>query len=225
MDVTSLFTNIPLDLAITGLTSRWPLIERNTRLSFDEFIKAVKFVLSSTYFTFNHTIYRQTYGMPMGSPLSPIIADLVMQDVEEKVSNSLDYPVTFYFRYVDDIILAAPAKNINEILRKFNNYHERLKFTIEYENNRCLSFLDLNLMVNDDTIIIDWYHKKTFSDRYLSYFSNHPMNQKLSTIYGRQSDFTITSALSQEKSRVLYRNFSGQWVSLTFYFQRNHSPA
>jgi len=39
-------------------------------------------------------------------------------------------------------------------------------------------------MSNDNVITIDWFHKKTFSRRYLSYFSNHPICQyKIGTIY------------------------------------------
>lgn len=35
----------------------------------------VKFIMNSTYFTFNSKYYKQSFGTPMGSPLSPIIAD------------------------------------------------------------------------------------------------------------------------------------------------------
>jgi len=63
---------------------------------------------------------------------------------------------------------------------RYNNYHNRLKFTIEYENH-CLSFLDLSIKT-EKMKIIDWFHKNTFSGRYLSFFSNHPMCQKTGII-------------------------------------------
>jgi len=47
------------------------------------------------------TIYKQTYGTPMGSPLSPVIADVVMQDLETACLNRINCQLTFYFRYVD----------------------------------------------------------------------------------------------------------------------------
>jgi len=40
----------------------------------------------------------------MGSPLSPILADIVMQDFEKKVISMLPARLLFYFWYVDDII-------------------------------------------------------------------------------------------------------------------------
>jgi len=105
----------------------------------------------------------------MGSPISPIIADIVMQDLETSILTRLNVQLPFYYRYVDDIVLAAPRDKIMDILDEFNSYHSRLKFTYELENNGSLSFLDLKLRISDNKILIDWFHKKTFSGRTLSY--------------------------------------------------------
>jgi len=69
---------------------------------------------------------------------------------------------------VDDIVIAAPRDKIGLIFKTFNDYHNRLKFTIEYEENRSLSFLDSRLIISDNLIHIDWFHKETFSGRFLS---------------------------------------------------------
>lgn len=76
LDVVSLFTNIPLELAIIGVKKRWKYIAKKTVIPKDEFVTALSFVLDSTFFKFNNTIYKQTFGSPIGSPLSPIIADI-----------------------------------------------------------------------------------------------------------------------------------------------------
>jgi len=155
LDVISLFTNIPQDLAIDSILNRWSLIRKNTNIPMEDFILAIKFVLSSTYFTFNNIIYRQTFGTSMGCPLSPVIADIVLQDLEEKALNNINLNLSFYYRYVDDIILAAPFNHFTNILNIFNSFHNRLQFTIEFENNRNISFLDLSLNVVDNKIKID----------------------------------------------------------------------
>jgi len=183
-DVTSLFTNVPLDLAINSIEKRWEHIGNHINISQNEFIAAIKFVLTSTFFKFNNGIYRQTFGMPMGSPLSPIISDLVMRDLEENVMNSLSIRPLFYVRYVDDILLSTHEGEIHDLLNKFNSYHQRLQFTMELEDNHVINFLDITLIrKNNNKIITDWFHKSTFSGRYLSFFSNHPTSQKRGTIY------------------------------------------
>ncbi|XP_020299368.1 uncharacterized protein LOC109863521, partial [Pseudomyrmex gracilis] len=82
LDAISLFTNVPLELAVDSLLDRWHFLEKGTSLPRDEFISAVRLVLNSTFFVFNDKFYKQTFGTPMGSPLSPVIADLVLQDLE-----------------------------------------------------------------------------------------------------------------------------------------------
>jgi len=82
LDVISLFTNIPIDLAIISLIDRWDFISISCNIPKDEFLHAVQFVLESTFFSFDNQIYKQNFGIPIGSPLSPIIADIVMQDLE-----------------------------------------------------------------------------------------------------------------------------------------------
>jgi len=183
LDVTSLFTNVPLNLAMDGIESRWPLIQPHTKIPKDEFLFAIKFIFSSTYFTFNNVIYKQTFGTPMGSPLSPVIADIVMRDLENDCLRKLNFELTLYYRYVDDIVLTSPVEKIDLILNTFNTYHKRLKFTIELEDNRSINFLDLRLTITNNIIYIDWFQKKTFSGRFLFFHSNHPMCHKIGIIY------------------------------------------
>jgi len=166
-----------------GISNRWVYIKPHTNIPKNEFLMAIKFVLSSTFFTFNNIIYKQTHGTPMGSPLSLIVADIVMQDLETECIKKLDFHLTFYFRYVDDIILVTPNDKIDIILQTFNNYHDRLNFTVEHEKDRSLSFLDLLITILNNIIYIDWFHKGTFSGRYLSFYSSHPWCHKIGTMY------------------------------------------
>ncbi|XP_018397778.1 PREDICTED: uncharacterized protein K02A2.6-like [Cyphomyrmex costatus] len=104
----------------------------------------------------------QVFGTPMGSPLSPILADIVMQDLEESVGGLLS--MSMYYRYVDDILIMAKREEVEKIFEVFNSYHDPLKFTMDYESDRSINFLDLSLNVVDNKLILDWFHKKTFSE-------------------------------------------------------------
>ena len=48
--------------------------------------------------------------MLMDSSLSPVIADLVLQDLKKKALNTLASYILFYVHYVDDIDMGAPSK-------------------------------------------------------------------------------------------------------------------
>jgi len=163
-----LFTNVPVELAINSINKRWEHIERHTKIVKSEFI-AIEFVLSSTYFIFNKKIYKQTFGTPMGSPLSLIISDLIMRDLEDKVLNSLIIQPIFYYRYEDDIILSTYEEEIHSILKKFNSYHHKLKFTMESEINHCFNFLDITLHIKNNSIVIDFTRPRFLGD--IFYFS------------------------------------------------------
>jgi len=183
LDVISLFTNIPIDSAINSITDRWDFISTSCNIPKDEFLRAVRFVLESTYFSFDNQIYKQNFGTPMGSPLSPMIADIVMQDLERVVLETFDFDIPFYYRYVDDIVLAVPTSKIDSVFKKFNSIHPKLQFTIEIGNN-SINFLDVTIIIKDNQILFDWFHKPTFSGRYLNYWSQHPLSQKKGTIIG-----------------------------------------
>jgi len=67
----------------------------------------IAFQLVHSRFFFNNKIYKQIFGTPLESPLSPIVADIVMQNFENIAIQKLPVHLTLYYRYVDDIILAV----------------------------------------------------------------------------------------------------------------------
>ena len=120
----------------------------------------------------------------MGNPISPILADIVMEDLEIHAIQQLNVKPLFYFRYVDDIILCIPKNTIDHAIKIINSYDENLQFTVELSQNNSISFLDVKIIVHEQQkIITDWYQKTTFSGRYLNYFSQHPQCNKIAIIY------------------------------------------
>jgi len=83
LDVVSLFTNVPHEWMYESISKRWEFITLNTKITKEEFLKAIKLILNSTYFSFNKIIYKQVCGTPMGSHLSSVISDIILQDLEQ----------------------------------------------------------------------------------------------------------------------------------------------
>lgn len=85
---------------------------------------------------------------------SPVILDLILQELEKNIIDSLDIRLKFYYRYVDDIIISAPIDKIKYILDYFNRYHERLQFTVENLDNGKINFLDLNIILENSKVTL-----------------------------------------------------------------------
>ena len=184
LDVKALYPNVSLDLIKKSIRKRFHLFKKiNNKILLREIIEAVEFLYENTYFMFNGRFFKQTYGTPMGSPISPILADIVMADLEESCIKKLKYKPLFFVRYVDDILTCIPKDQIDNTLKVFNNYHERLQFTYEIENNNKINFLELTLIKNNNTLMHNWYRKNTSSDRFLNYKSNHTKSQKIGMVY------------------------------------------
>ena len=54
----------------------------HTNLTIDDIISLLDFTLSNNYFIYNNVTYKQIYGCAMGSPVSPIVANLCMEVIE-----------------------------------------------------------------------------------------------------------------------------------------------
>ena len=54
---------------------------------------------------------------------------------------------------------AIPLESLDHMLGVFNNIHPRLQFTFEVGQDNKLDFLDVSLILIDNRLIFDWYHK------------------------------------------------------------------
>ena len=111
LDVVAMFPNIPLELVKDAISKRWDKIKLRTRLNKKEFLKGIDFIMNSTYFKLN----KQKFGTPIGSVISPVLAEMVMEDLEF-FFEKFDFELPFYFRYVDDTILCVPLKKIQILI-------------------------------------------------------------------------------------------------------------
>jgi hypothetical protein len=57
----------------------------------------------------------------MGSPVSAVIANLVMEDVEQRALASVPVAVSFWKRFVDDVISSVSRNKIDILLRHLNS--------------------------------------------------------------------------------------------------------
>ena len=161
LDVTSLFTNVPLYETIDYLCDSIHDTQINIGLPVDELRRLLLMCTENVQFKFNGQIYRQNDGVAMGSPLGPLLADVFLSKLENTDLKGTIEGLTLYRRYVDDIFCVAPNRQPSNTIRdRFNLAHTNAVFTAEQESENKLAFLDVLIERNPDGLIQRKVHQK-----------------------------------------------------------------
>lgn len=207
-DVVSLFSKIPQPLAVSTIRE---LIDTNgmppglARLTLDEVIELLEYALR-TVFTFDGKIFEQVCGTPMGSPISGVIAEAVLQKLERQVLPTSQH--IFWTRYVDDTFVILKRGQEMQLQAQLNSVFPEIQFTIEIEQDNCLPFLDVLVARRDDgTLETSVYRKPTHTDNMLHAASNHPTSHKASCIRSlyRRVDTHCSSPAAKEQEIATLR--------------------
>ena len=184
-DVTNLFPSIPIENTILIIENL--LTKNNTPfIKKQEILNLLTIVLEQNYFEFDNNIYLGSDGLIMGNPLSPLLAEIFMNSLEEHVSkNPLFKQFIYWYRYVDDILtcFTGTDRQLSQFLTLLNNFHPNIKFTIEEETNRSINFLDLTITNQNGSHMFSIYHKPSYTDTIIPNSSCHPHSHKLAAFH------------------------------------------
>ena len=210
-DVVSLFTRVPIARALQVSRDRLerdPSLPERTCLSVDDICNLLGLCLDATYLSFEGTVYRQVHGTAMGSPVSVVVANLVMEDIEQEALSTFHSPPLFWRRYVDDTCTALPLDLVDSLHQHLNSVDPNIQFTVEKEKDGQLAFLDILLSRDSEgSISTSVYRKPTHTDQYLNFQSHHPVAHKRSVVRTLMSraESLSSSAVSrvQEEKHVM----------------------
>ena len=106
----ALFTSIPISSAIEVMKKKLEEdteLQNRTILPVNNILELLAFCLNNTYFVFQDTFYEQTKGAAMGSPISPIIANIFMEAFERKALATALHPL----EYGEDMLMIPGSYN------------------------------------------------------------------------------------------------------------------
>ena len=184
LDVTALFTNVPLEDVLDFLREK---IENNSvapPVPLEEFLELIRLCVDNNVFEFNGQYFRQKFGVAMGSPLSPVLAGLYMEHFETELLPGLQSQPAMWLRYVDDVFALWPeGQDFDVFFDQLNRLSPTIKFTVEWEQESELPFLDVKVSRFNSGFNFGIYRKPTHSHQYLHFFSWQPNHVKRSTLF------------------------------------------
>ena len=148
-DVESLFTNMPIEGAVKAALCKQendPGLAGRTNLTPTQIANLLNFVVRSTYFQYNRSIYKQKDGAAMGSPVSAVIANLCMEEFEEQAIATATYKPKIWKRYVDDTFTILGKDDVDSFLQHLNSQQPTIRFTMEIEKDNTIPFLNTSVL-------------------------------------------------------------------------------
>ena len=103
----------------------------------------------------------------MGSPVSVVVAEIVMQNIEEQALATYSETLPLWLLYVDDTISAVHENRIGEFYEHLNEQNTNIQFTKEIDENGKIPFLDCWVTRENNTLRTTVYRKPTHTDRLL----------------------------------------------------------
>jgi hypothetical protein len=183
----------------------------------------VEFLMKSTAFKFHDTFYEQLTGTPMGSPLSVVVSNIVMEEIEEIAFSRLLITPKYFRRFVDDCFLIQKISEMKTTLDTFNGVHPAIQFTSEHPTDGKLPFLDVLVQIDNKKFRTSVYRKPTHSGQYLSFDSFQPVSQKVAVVRSLvirarricDSDDSFKSELEKIRSDLKNNGYPASLISKT----------
>ena len=171
-DAVSLFTKIPVHIAKSVIFDCLKYdreLKIRCKLNINEIMNALDLCLDNTYLCFCKTFYRQILSVAMGSPISIIVANLVMESIENKMLKDFASPPCIWLRYIDDTFVVLKKTEVASFHKFINNIEDSIKFTIEQEVENVIPFSDVLMIRNNGQLTTKDNEKPTHTTRYLNF--------------------------------------------------------
>ena len=122
-DIKSLFTKVPVEEALQVIQQKLEEDETlgdRTALTPDQVTKLLELCIKTTYF-FRGEFYMQTDRAAMGSPVSPVVANIYMEMFEELALRTAPHASRIWKRYVNDTFCAMKREHTGLLLEHINS--------------------------------------------------------------------------------------------------------
>ena len=230
-DVKSLFTSIPLQLALDCTKTAINKSPYQPPLPTDDLMDLLHLCLTSTYFQYNGKHYKQLHGTAMGSLVSVVVAEIVKQNIEEQALATYSETLPPWLRYVDNTITAVHKNKIDEFHEHLNKQNTSIQFTTEIEENGKIPVLDCLVTRENNTLRTTVYRKPTHTDRLLDQTPYNPTSHNATTVRTLtrraqivcDSDDSLTDETKHLNTVFIKNDYSTDFIERNTYVRPNDS--
>ena len=149
----------------------------------------------------------------MGSPLSPIVVNLFMEDLETKLLATVPSTPKIWKRFVDNTFTIIQKADKDAFLDHINSIDSNIHFTYEDpKEDGSIPFLDLLITPDEEgRLNTNVYRKPIHTDQYLHWDSHHAITSKYSmigTLYLRARTVCSNPNQLQNEEKHLFKSLS-----------------
>ena len=156
----------------------------------------------------------------MGSPISPIMGNIYMENLETEALLTSSHASKFWHRYmyVDDIFAVICCRSLTNFVDHLNSQKKGIRFTHEIEQNLSIPFLDILVIRSvEGSLETRVCRKPTHTDQLLDFKSHHPICAKTSVIFSLvKRNLSVSSSSHHRETETQH---------LTEVFKSNHYPS
>ena len=177
----SLYTNVPVYEAIKLAVERLYSGEFECPpMSKDTFIKLLELCSTNVMMLTHEGYYIQKDGLVIGSHPAPLLENIWLANLEELMRDD----AKLFGRYIDDLIRSIAEEQVELKLAQLNSIHPNLKFTVEYEKDGQIPYLDMLLIRKGTQVQSSWYCKPTDTGLVMNYHALAPRRYKRGVVSG-----------------------------------------
>jgi hypothetical protein len=217
VDIESMYTNINVNYMLRNLREVLDMFGMmNVKKAW--IIPAIELITRHNIFKIqrnnnHHTteVYQQRNGLPMGSSVSPALANLHVFMKEQPWLKRFDQYIFRYYRYLDDILIIFNTSNVDMVKQILSALETELRMPISYNLSMGeINYLDLHIMripVDAEgksvTIQMKTYHKMMNMYMFIPFRSCHTLAMKKGWIIGELIRYVRNSSTQElyEKTR------------------------
>ncbi|XP_067143101.1 uncharacterized protein [Centruroides vittatus] len=162
LDYKALYPSIKLPPCFCALRDFLFANIKNAAKYHTQILELADLICHTSFFGFEDKTYIQGRGVPMGSPMSYILCELVLRKLESSILPIVGNDILLYVRYVDDIFIVwKDNRNIKKFIDLMNQNPYGLTLELDQQSYNSVNFLDLTITCVGGEIRTNVYRKPT----------------------------------------------------------------